>query len=212
MRCPSAVVSSAESKGLVPDEAWKKRAGRGNWVPGDTAHMAMGQGDVLVTPLQMACFAASVARGEITTKPTLIHQPNRSPQHTEPIGLTPEQRAALIGGMEDCTHPPSGTGRFITSVESTRIPGVRIAAKTGTAQKMATIDGKTGNINIAWFICFAPVEKPEIAVAVALVGDTPGEEFGGGRNAGPIAALIMKKYFEKKANPGPAPLNLFGKE
>ena len=67
-----------------------------------------------------------------------------------------------------------------------------------TAQKTATVDGKTGTINIAWFICFAPVEKPEIAIAVALVGDTPGEEFGGGRNAGPVASAILKKYFEKK--------------
>jgi penicillin-binding protein 2 len=78
---------------------------------------------------------------------------------------------------------------------------LRIAGKTGTAQKTATINGKTGTINIAWFICFAPVEKPEIAIAVAMEGDTPGEEFGGGRNAGPVASEIMKKYFEKKNRP-----------
>ena len=64
------------------------------WMPGDTANMAIGQGDVLVTPLQMACFVASVARGEIHTKPTLLHRPGQL-QHSEPIGLSPAQRAAL---------------------------------------------------------------------------------------------------------------------
>ena len=118
-----------------------------------------------------------------------------------PRSLTAEQRTALLEGMEGCTLPPKGTARIITTTESLKIPGVRIAGKTGTAQKYVTIDGKSGNINIAWFICFAPIEKPEIAVAVAIVGDTPGEEFGGGRNAGPVAASIMKKYFEKKNRP-----------
>lgn len=60
-------------------------------------------------------------------------------------------------------------------------------------------------INIAWFICFAPVENPEIAIAVALEGDTPGEEFGGGRNAGPVASAILKKYFEKKNRAAASP-------
>jgi penicillin-binding protein 2 len=197
---------------FVPDDAWKRRTQGEKWYPGDTANMAIGQGFVEVTPLQMACFVASVARGEISTRPTLLHQPNRPPQHTEPIGLTPDQRAALIAGMEDCTLPPHGTARIITTTEALRIPGLRIAGKTGTAQKRVTIDGKTGNINFAWFICFAPVEKPEIAIAVMLEGDTPGEEYGGGRNAGPVAAMIMKKYFEKKANPGPAPLQFLRKE
>jgi penicillin-binding protein 2 len=197
----SGIELPAEGRGLVPDEAWKKRAGRGNWVPGDTAHMAMGQGDVLVTPLQMACFAASVARGEVSTQPTLVHDPQRPLQRSESIGLTLAQRAALFEGMEACTLPPKGTARFLTTDALYRVPGIRIAGKTGTAQKVATVDGKTGNINIAWFICFAPVERPEIAVAVALVGDTPGEEYGGGRNAGPVASAIMRKYFEKKNHP-----------
>jgi penicillin-binding protein 2 len=192
---------AAESRGLVPDAAWKERVHHEKWFPGDTAHVAMGQGFLLVTPLQMACFAASVARGEVSTQPTLLHDPNRPRQHTESIGLTTEQRTALLEGMEGCTLPPKGTARIITTTESLKIPGVRIAGKTGTAQKYVTIDGKSGNINIAWFICFAPIEKPEIAVAVAIVGDTPGEEFGGGRNAGPVAASIMKKYFEKKNRP-----------
>ena len=159
--------------------------------------MASGQGFVLATPLQMACFTASVARGEVHTQPTLVHDPNRPTQHTESIGLTPAQRLALFEGMEACTLPPRGTARNMTTVELQKIPGVRIAGKTGTAQ----VNTKAGTLNIAWFICFAPVEKPEIAIAVALEGDTPGEEYGGGRNAAPVASAILKKYFEKKNRP-----------
>ena len=194
---------------FVPDDAWKRRVKGEKWFPGDTANMAIGQGFVEVTPMQMACFVASVARGQISTRPTLIHQPDRPPQHNEPIGITPEQRAAIFAGMEDCTLPPNGTARILTTTEALRIPDVRIAGKTGTAQKKVSIDGKIGNINFAWFICFAPVEKPEIAIAVVLEGDTLGEEYGGGRNAAPVAAAIMKKYFDKKAHPGAAALKLF---
>ncbi len=189
-----------ETRGmLVPDNAWKERTKGEKWYPGDTANMAIGQGFVLSTPLQMACFTASVARGEVHTQPTLVHQPNRPPQHTEPIGLTPAQRLALFEGMEACTLPPKGTARNMTTVEMQKVPGVRIAGKTGTAQVFT----KAGTINIAWVICFAPVEKPEIAIAIALEGDTPGEEFGGGRNSGPVASAILQKYFEKKNRPAP---------
>ncbi len=184
-----------ETRGMfVPDGAWKERVKKEKWFPGDTANMAIGQGFVLATPLQMACFTASVARGEVHTQPTLVHVPNRPPQHTEPIGLTPEQRLAIFEGMEACTLPPKGTARFMTTLEMQKVPGIRIAGKTGTAQ----VSTKAGMINIAWFICFAPIEKPEIAIAVALEGDTPGEEFGGGRASSPIASAILKKYFEKK--------------
>lgn len=191
----------AEMRGLVPDDDWKQRNHGHKMYPGDIANMAIGQGDVLVTPLQMACFTASVARGEIFTKPTLLHDPNRPPQRSESIGLTPEQRTALLEGMEACTLPPKGTARTLTTVENQKVPGIRIGGKTGTAQKAVTIDGKTGNINFAWFICFAPIEKPEIAIAVILEGDTIGEEFGGGRNSAPVASAILKKYFEKKNRP-----------
>ena len=183
------------SRMVIPDPAWKEKTQQQRWFPGDTANMSIGQGYVLVTPLEMACFAASVARGEVYTKPTLIHDPDRAPQHSEPIGLTPAQRAALLAGMEGCTN--YGTARFL-SLPGMRIPGVRIAGKTGTAQKRVAQDGKVGTINCAWFICFAPLERPEIAIAVMIEGETLGENFGGGAYAMPVAHAILKKYFEKK--------------
>lgn len=182
---------------VMPDNAWKVQHVGMKWFPGDTANMAIGQGFVLTTPLAMAAFTASVARGEVYTKPTLLHRPDAPVQKTESIGLTAEQRAALIKGMVDCTTV--GTARVLTNIAGLRVPGVQIAGKTGTAQI-------PGNKNVAWFICFAPAEKPEIAIAVAIEGDTAGEEFGGGLYAAPVASRILQEYFRKKNAPAAAPV------
>ena len=178
---------------LIPDPAWKKRARDENWTPGDTANMSIGQGDVQVTPLVMACFAASFARGELWTRPTLIHDPRRPPQHTEPIGLTGSQRAAILKGMEGATME-GGTAEVLTTLPALRVPGVRVAGKTGTAQ----IKRPQGEVDEAWFICFAPLEYPEIAIAVAIEGDKPRESFAGGLYAVPVASAVLRKYFEKQ--------------
>jgi penicillin-binding protein 2 len=178
---------------IIPDPAWKRRVRDENWNPGDTANMSIGQGDVQVTPLEMACFAASFARGELTTKPTLLHDPHHPAQHTEAIGLTGAQRAAILKGMEGATMG-EGTAHILTELETLRVPGVRIAGKTGTAQ----IKRPQGNVDEAWFICFAPLEDPQIAVAVAIEGDKAGEAFAGGLYAVPVASAILRKYFEKQ--------------
>ena len=193
----------------IPDPEWKLRTQNERWYPGDTANMAIGQGYVLVTPLEMACFVASVARNELYTTPTLLHDPKAPLQHAPPIGLTASQRAALIDGMEGCTT--HGTASIITK-PAFKIPGIRIAGKTGTAQKRVVIDGKLGTINCAWFICFAPVENPEIAIAVMIEGDTIGETFGGGLHSAPVANTILAKYFEKKAQAAANPVIPFKTE
>ncbi len=187
---------------IIPDPDWKRRVVHESWVGGDTAQMAIGQGFVDVTPLQMACFMASVARNEIWTQPTILHDPNRPRQHTEPIGLTPAQRAALLEGMEQVTQRPYGTARILQDPRLlSPLPGLRIAAKTGTAQKQ---DPK-GMINFAWLIAFAPIENPQIALAVAIEGDTPGEETGGGRYATPVAHAILKAWLDQKTQQPAAP-------
>jgi penicillin-binding protein 2 len=194
---PTGIELPGETKGMIiPDPAWrKKRTGEG-WTDGNTANMSIGQGDVQVTPLEMACFVASLARGETTTQPTLVHDPNRAPQHSEPIGLTPEQRAVILAGMKGVITIPGGTAYQYLNLSSEKIPGVSIAGKTGTAQY--------GNhLNVAWFVCFAPADNPEIAVAVAIRSDVPGEGYGGGRYAAPVANAVLKKYFEKKNRPNP---------
>ncbi len=176
---------------IIPDPAWKKREQNNEgWFVGDTANMAIGQGFVRLTPLGMACFVASVARGEVYTQPTLLHDPNAPTQHHESIGLTIDQRTAIVGGMEDCTL--TGTAKILAT-PAFQIPGLRIAGKTGTAQ----IPGKK---DVAWFICFAPLEDPQIAVAVAIEGDVPGESYGGGMNASPVAAKVLRVWKAKQSH------------
>ncbi len=174
----------------IPDPAWKKRVTGEAWFAGDTANMAIGQGFVTVTPLEMACFVASLARGETLTTPTLLHVPDRPTEHTPSIGLTPTQYGALVAGMEGATT--HGTAAFLTTLPALQIPGLRVAGKTGTAQ----VRTKEGTINIAWFVCFAPLDHPQIAMAVALEGGKPGA-FYGGREAVPVAAAVLKAWYEK---------------
>jgi penicillin-binding protein 2 len=131
-------------------------------------------------------------------------------QHSEPIGLTPTQRAAIIEGMKGVIT--RGTAASTFRIPGVAPVGVTLAGKTGTAQKEVFKDGKhIGRINVAWFICFAPVEKPEIAMAVAVEGDTVGESFEGSRYAAPVAASVLRKYFEKKNAPPPKPAPKFFK-
>ncbi|MBK9989550.1 MAG: penicillin-binding protein 2 [Verrucomicrobia bacterium] len=181
---------------MIPDEVWKKKERGESWYPGDTANMAIGQGFVLVTPLQMASFTASIARGEVFTQPTLEHQTNRTRQRTEPIGFSREQAAALRDGMEECIK--TGTGKTLRI--NFKHPEIRVAGKSGTAQKRTA----KGTINYAWFISYAPAEKPEIAIAVMVEGDKADEEYGGGTYAAPVTGSILQEYFDKKsaAKPG----------
>ena len=186
---------------VIPDEDWKRKTMNQGWVGGDTVQMAIGQGAIVVTPLQMACFAASVARDEVWTQPTIIHDPNRPRQHNEPIGLSRAQRETLIQAMEQVTL--TGTARILTEGRLLpKIPGLRIGGKTGTAQ----VPSSKGILNIAWFIGFAPIENPQIAIAIAIEGDTPGEETGGGLYAAPVAHAILKTWVEKKNRPASLPL------
>jgi penicillin-binding protein 2 len=137
----------------------------------------------------MACVVASIARDETRTQPTLIHNPTLDPatiQHGgEPLGLTPEQRQLLLTGMEKVVSN-DGTGYPV------QIPGLRIAGKTGTAQW-----GSHKNTTVAWFVCFAPIDNPQIAVAVAIESPALGSDYYGGLIAGPVAKSILEKYFEE---------------
>jgi penicillin-binding protein 2 len=181
---------------LVPTTEWMLRVKKQKWVPGETANYSIGQGALGVTPLQMACFAASVARGETHTPPTLIHDPEHPRLKTESIDMTKKQYAALLDGMRRCVE--TGSGKKL-SQPPFNLREQKIAGKTGTAQQAVYEDGQfKGNLNYAWFIGFAPYDNPEIAIAVILEGTAPGEEYGGGAMAAPVAGAIFQKYFDKK--------------
>ncbi len=190
---PTGIEIPYEAKNMiVPDPDWKKREAFGPWVRGDTANMAIGQGFLLVTPLQMACFTASFARNETITSPTILRRrPDSSPAlaGNQSVGLPPSDRAAILQGMEAAVT--RGTARRLA------IDGIRLAAKTGTAQKDVYIDGKKSRMNFAWITVFAPIENPTIAIAAMVAGDTPDEEYAGGAYAAPIARAILQAYFAK---------------
>ena len=171
----------------VASPAWRKANMHLPWNPGDTANISIGQGDTLVTPLHVACMMASFARGETRTKPTLLHDPNRATQHTEPIGLAPGDYAAIVKGLQTCYE--FGTARLA------KVPGLSGAAKTGTAQK--------GKIDLAWMVAYAPLENPQIAIAVCMEGKE-GVNYHGALFAGPVVKAILAAWKEKQERPPPA--------
>ena len=171
---------------LIPSPEWKRRRGFGPWLGGDTANTAIGQGYTLVTPLQMACFMASVARGETRTHPSVLHDPVRHRQSVNQeagdIGLSPEDHSKLLQALESVVL--SGTGKRAASET------LRIAGKTGTAQ--VWLQGRKRNV--AWFVGFAPIERPEVAIAAEIQEQDDDDSFYGGRETAPIAKAMMEAY------------------
>jgi penicillin-binding protein 2 len=194
---PTGIELPAEFKNpRVADPEWRKANWRrvglpdGVWRGGDTANISIGQGDTLITPLQAACMVASFARGEVETKPTILHDPKRPVQRTAAIGLSPAEYNAILEGMKQCYT--FGTGRLA------KVEGLSGAAKSGTAQ--------LGKIEVAWLVCFAPAENPQIAVAVALEG-AEGQDFGGGTNAGPVVNAVLQAWKDQRDRPATPPVN-----
>jgi penicillin-binding protein 2 len=175
---------------VVPSKEWKRAQIGAGWVPGDTANTAIGQGYLLVTPLQMAACIASIARGETRTQLTLQAMSPDSLKVLQHGGralpLNAQQKAQLWAGMQRVVGP-NGTGRIV------QIKDFPIAGKTGTADFRA--HGQ--EVNLAWFIGFAPANNPQIAVAVMVEGTLASHSYHGGSTAGPIAKDIFLEYIEK---------------
>ncbi len=166
-----------ERSGLIPTTRYyDKRRGAGKWSKGVTLNLAIGQGEDLLTPLQMAMIAATVGSRGRVARPHVVEQIENPvsgegravfPLPKAALDLPPETWDALTAAMEQVVA--GGTGG------AAKVPGVRVGGKTGTAQTTVGDDH-------ALFICFAPVEKPNIAIAVVV------ENGGhGGSTAAPIA-------------------------
>lgn len=170
----------------TPEFKRKRRKYDGPWTNGDTANASIGQGYMLFTPLQVASFAASFARGETRTKLSMLHDSRRKTDAAyhgaEKIPLTKSQYDKILEGMVAATE--RGTSK------RARVAGVKVAAKSGTAQ--VSVNGRP--LTLAWLIAFAPAESPEVAMAVIVEGEEPGD-VGGGRTAAPIVGAAFKKYF-----------------
>jgi penicillin-binding protein 2 len=182
-----------ESAGVVPSPEWKQKHHRGPWVGGDTVDFAIGQASLATTPLQMCNAAAAIANGGTLYKPHLVKAikypaVSDQPAHTDPVNpevlkkvsVSPHTLEKIVRAME-MVMQPGGTAA------NAAIPGLTMAGKTGTAQ----VGVKGGAIvNNAWFIGFAPVENPRIAICVFVEHAGHGGDF-----AAPIAKQIIAKYF-----------------
>ncbi len=176
-----------ERSGLVPSDAWKRSVQRDAWRAGDTANISIGQGQLLVTPLQMALYTAVLANGGRLYRPRLIADPERSRgELVRDLGWSERMRETVRGGMRDVVHAPHGTGKRAA------VAGLTMAGKTGTAEYGAAGSGRKHT----WMIAFAPFDDPVVALAL-LVED--GES--GGLTAAPLVQEMMRFLF---APPAPA--------
>jgi penicillin-binding protein 2 len=185
----------AAARGLVvPDREYKLRIKEGPWHDGDTANTSIGQGYLLTSPLHMAAFAASLARGETRTIPTIIHDPSRDGRHrgSTPIGLSKAQLDAIRGGMVRCVE--EGTARVA------QIPGLPYAAKTGTAEYFK----KGEKAHLAWMIGYAPAERPVVAFCVLVEGQLDTNTWGGS-TAGPVVKQMLETWAATAEKPAAEP-------
>ncbi len=167
---------TSEASGLVPDSAWKLEARGESWYIGNTYHMSIGQGDVLVTPLQLNNATVAIANGGTLYKPLLLK--GASPEALRSTVASSETLDWVRRGMRAAASP----GGTAYPVYDFKLP---VAGKTGTSEI-----GK-GETTHAWFTCFAPYEDPEIAITVFL------EEGGeGSHDAAPVVRKILEAYFE----------------
>ncbi len=191
-----------ESRGLIPSSVWKRRRFGVPWQDGETLSISIGQGYNLTTPLQMAMLTAAVANGGTRHRPLLldrvetmegqvVHQ-NRP----EVIGRLPASARTLAlvqQGLSAAVNGERGTAR------RAHLNDVEIAGKTGTSQVVGRREGGDDYVPPhlqphAWFVCYAPVQAPRIAIAVVVEN---GEH--GSSAAGPIAREMVKAYLRRPA-------------
>ena len=180
-----------ESAGLVPSKQWKWLNYHENWATGDTYNVAIGQGFILVTPLQMLNATVAIANGGTLYRPQIVYQVTDADGHVvksfapEVIRKVPvsEKNLAIVReGMRAAVE--WGTA------QRANLEGVTVAGKTGTAEYPGPLDEKGNLPTHAWFVAFAPVEDPEIALVVFVAGGGEGTT-----TAVPIAAEILRYYF-----------------
>ncbi|MFQ5574261.1 MAG: penicillin-binding transpeptidase domain-containing protein, partial [Terriglobia bacterium] len=191
----------AEAVGRVPDAEWKKNWNRNRpkieqrWYGGDTVNMAIGQGDMLTTPLQMASVYASIANGGQVVRPHLLKEVLTAKGNLE---KTVEPELKSLGVPADKVLAVQDSLRNVVRVGTARdaFAGFPVATsgKTGTAE----VKGKG---DFAWFVGYAPSENPKYAVSVVI------EEGGhGGAIAAPVVRNILDAIFST-SSPAPEDIN-----
>ena len=190
---PTGVDLPHELGGLMPSPEWKMRVFKTPWYAGETVSVAIGQGQVSATPLQMARVMAVIANGGRLVRPHLT----RGTEAPLPLGIRPETIAAVKEGLRAVVA--EGTGR------RARLPTVEVCGKTGSAQVVASARlAKSPNafelLPHGWFLAFAPADDPRIALAVLVEHGRSGAE-----SAAPVARQILAHFFglDRTVAPGP---------
>ncbi len=188
------------SAGLIPTPAWRNRTYRKSsnpyidrpWNQGDNVNLAVGQGDVMVTPLQLARAYAALANGGTLVRPHLggriVDVRGRTVKKIKPppkrhLHISEETRSVILGGLERAAMEPGGTSYSVMG----GFP-FAVAGKTGTAER------GEGAEDQSWYSVIAPYRDPEIAVAVTVEHGGFGVE-----SAAPIARSILERYFHLNA-------------
>jgi penicillin-binding protein 2 len=204
-----------EQKGLIPTEAWKKAARGEIWHPGETLNVGIGQGQVIVTPIQLVTYIARIANGGLAVKPTLVRAatppgPQRMPEsgddkpeaarHLESLGIPAQHLAIVHRGAFGVVNVPGGTATASAlRFDDPEMKNWARAGKTGSTQlhqiKRAEREaGVRKQEQLPWelrdhalFVGFAPFHAPRYAVSVIV-------EHGmhGGSAAAPIARDVMQ--------------------
>ena len=198
------------SAGILPNRLWKHGAKGEVWYPGDNVNMGIGQGDLLVTPLQLASIASVFANRGIRRRPQMLLSSDRPLVEFDPRQPLPpvsgpgaEDWERMVDAMEDVIHR-GNKGYRQNGVAWAYIGqniGYRMAGKSGTAQVVEIKQGEEYDEEEldeysrkhAWFMAFAPADDPAIALAVLV------ENGGGGSSvAGPIAREVIDHYLLPK--------------
>ncbi len=194
---PTGIDLPGEASGLIPSPEWVERVFKHRWWPGETISVAIGQGAVSVTPIQLAYGIGGIIMDGTFARPHLTFSNQLSAlgadppeNHDREFPLSASTLEALTGGMYAVVND-GGTGA------SARCPGIEIAGKTGTAQVVSTelqnsAKGKHEFKNNAWFVGYAPFDHPEIVVAALVM---QGEH---STVAAPIARDVIKIFMDKK--------------
>lgn len=187
-----------EARGVIPSPEARQR-GNGGWYPGNTVMAGIGQGMVTATPMQVLVMVSAIANGGTIYRPWVVRRVETldresieeyGPELVRKVNIDPDHLAIVRQGMQAVVSEGTG-GRA-------RIPGLAVAGKTGTAQVIrrgGTL--KRAHRDHAWFVAFAPMEDPQIAVVVLV------EHAGfGGAVAAPIAKNVLEAWFKPVKEPG----------
>jgi penicillin-binding protein 2 len=182
------IMSPKDQAGLVPDREWKMSSFKGydrTWYPTETLDVAIGQGALLVTPLQLANVYSAIAERGVLRQPMIVRavldSNGRAVKRLQPavvrsISISSHSWDILDQGLQGVVSEGTAKGAFIG------FP-LRVAGKTGTAQNPQ-------GPSHAWFACYAPVEAPEIVVVVMIE-----HALSGAANAAPVARQVLENYF-----------------